>query len=87
MMSKSDSLSRFGDINLPHGPSELALEYFAEFGEETIQAVLLGRHLIAAGMKPGKHFGPILKKAYDIQIEEGITDPDTLLELSTKESK
>ena len=79
LISKADSLSRYGDLNQVHLPSELALGYFSQFGENNIPPVLLGRHLISAGMKPGKEFGVLLRKAYEIQIEEGIEDVDLLL--------
>lgn len=39
--------------------------------------VLLGRHLIDV-VKPGPEIGKLLKKAYRIQIEHGITDPAEL---------
>lgn len=39
--------------------------------------ILLGRHLIGL-VKPGPEIGKILKQAYEIQIEEGITDVEEL---------
>lgn len=36
--------------------------------------ILLGRHLIALGMTPGKAFGPILREAHEAQIEGLFTD-------------
>lgn len=39
--------------------------------------VLLGRHIIDI-VEPGPEMGKLLKKAYDIQIEEGIKDVDEL---------
>lgn len=47
--------------------------------EETIQPVLMGRDLIAAGLTPGKEFSALLSKAFEIQIEEEITDKQVLL--------
>jgi tRNA nucleotidyltransferase (CCA-adding enzyme) len=83
-LSKCDSLSRYSEeyvSGMEHEPSRVALQYFDEFGKKPIKPVLMGRHLIDAGMKPGPEFGKILKKAYDIQIEDGISCPDTLLRL------
>jgi len=40
---------------------------------EPEKPVLLGRNLLD-DVKPGKKMGELLKKAYEIQIEEGITD-------------
>lgn len=53
--------------------------------------VVLGRHLIAKGMIPGKHFGPILAQCQDIQDEFGWDDPEQILkvvldELSAKDN-
>ena len=39
-----------------------------EIGEE-IKPILMGRHLIKLGMKPGPHFGPILKSAFEAQLD------------------
>jgi len=36
--------------------------------------LLLGRHLIARGMKPGPEFGQLLDKAFEVQLEGGFTD-------------
>ena len=47
--------------------------------ESAERPVLLGRHLLAAGLKPGPEFGSLLKQAYDLQIEEGIREPGILL--------
>ena len=42
--------------------------------------VLMGRHLLRAGLEPGPIFSDLLSRAYEIQIEEGIDDPNTLLQ-------
>ena len=42
--------------------------------------IVKGRDLIAMGMKPGAGFGPILKKAYDAQLEGAFSDLDGGLE-------
>lgn len=49
---------------------DLCLEYFDKFGEEPIPAVLMGRHLIEAGLKPGPQFKEILARAYEAQLED-----------------
>ncbi|RIH88157.1 CCA-adding enzyme [Meiothermus luteus] len=43
-----------------------------------VQPILMGRHLIARGHRPGKGFGPILKAAYEHQLETGETDVERL---------
>lgn len=40
---------------------------------------VMGRHLIARGMKPGKEFGIILTKCREIQYETGCKDADEIL--------
>jgi tRNA nucleotidyltransferase (CCA-adding enzyme) len=39
-----------------------------DIGEE-IKPILMGRHLIELGMEPGPHFGPILKDAFEAQLD------------------
>lgn len=41
--------------------------------------VVLGRHLIARGMAPGKAFGEVLRRCRDVQDETGLDDPDAIL--------
>jgi hypothetical protein len=41
------------------------------------EAVLLGRHLMGV-VEPGPQMGNMLKRAYDIQIDEGIQDVEVL---------
>jgi tRNA nucleotidyltransferase (CCA-adding enzyme) len=38
--------------------------------------LLLGRHLIDLGVKPGPHMGPLLKEAFDAQLDGVFTDVD-----------
>ena len=47
---------------------------------EAPRDVVLGRHLIARGLSPGRAFGRILARCRDLQDETGWTDPDRLLE-------
>ncbi len=42
--------------------------------------VVLGRHLIARGMRPGSEFGVILERCREAQDENGWTDPEQILE-------
>ena len=41
---------------------------------------VLGRHLVARGMKPGPGFAPILERCREIQDETGWTDPEPILD-------
>ena len=42
--------------------------------------VVLGRHLIARGLRPGPEFGAILERCREMQDETGSTDPEQILE-------
>jgi tRNA nucleotidyltransferase (CCA-adding enzyme) len=59
-------------------------EFLARARELTIerrppQDAVLGRHLIARGMKPGVEFGEILERCREVQDETGWTDPEQIL--------
>jgi tRNA nucleotidyltransferase (CCA-adding enzyme) len=44
--------------------------------DQAPKPILLGRHLIARGMKPGKQFGEILGDAFEAQLEGAFADLD-----------
>lgn len=41
-----------------------------------IEPFVMGRHLIAEGLAPGVHFGPLLAKAFEAQINGDFSDAD-----------
>jgi len=49
-----------------------------------VQPILLGRHLIARGHKPGKDFSQMLQAAYGWQLETGETDIEHLYQAALK---
>lgn len=49
---------------------DLCLDYFEKFGKEPIPAILMGRHLIEKGLKPGPSFKDLLRVAYEAQLED-----------------
>ena len=51
-----------------------------EIQDEAPQDIVLGRHLIKRGMKPGSSFGDILERCREVQDEHGWTDPDRILD-------
>lgn len=51
-----------------------------EIEVEATKDVVLGRHLIARGMKPGERFSDILERCRDVQDETGWDDPDRILD-------
>jgi len=50
-----------------------------------LKDVVLGRHLIARGMEPGRHFGAILQRCRAIQEETGLSDPQAILDRALAE--
>ena len=51
-----------------------------EIQDEAPKDIVLGRHLIARGLKPGTSFGDILERCREVQDEHGWTDPDQILD-------
>lgn len=53
--------------------AELAIE------DSAPSPILLGRHLIEIGVKPGQHFGKILDRCYEAQLDGTFTDPESAM--------
>lgn len=49
---------------------------------EPVEPVLMGRHLIGAGLAPGPEFGVRLNSAFEHQLDTGCRDVDELLEIA-----
>lgn len=63
-------------------PLTPGVDKFFERLEEPVTRILTGAELIKRGHKPGSHFGVMLKRAFDYQIETGETNMDTLYNVS-----
>ena len=74
---KGDQL--ISDPDLKHGPSEACWEWFDKIGPEPVKPILMGRHLIKAGLAPGPEFSRRLAVAYEQQLD-GVDDIEALLE-------
>jgi tRNA nucleotidyltransferase (CCA-adding enzyme) len=63
-----------GDHDFPAG--DWLLQRAEELGvdKEPPKPLLMGRHLIQMGIKPGPHMGPILRKVYDMQTDGEVAD-------------
>lgn len=61
-------------VGLPDRAKELKAR--CEEVEGEVQPLVLGRHLIAEGLKPGRHFGAILKQAFEAQLDGLFGTPD-----------
>ena len=72
---KADSMGR-----ISQGPRESPGDLWTDVAMEisalwqSPRPILMGRHLIAAGMKPGKEFGPLLQEALQAQDNQEFTD-------------
>ncbi len=64
----------------PAGEEFLARVRALDVEKQAPRDVVLGRHLIARGMTPGKEFGAILERCREVQDETGWTDPERILE-------
>jgi tRNA nucleotidyltransferase (CCA-adding enzyme) len=51
---------------------------------EPPKPLLLGRHLLALGLKPGPRIGEILKEVYELQLDGRVTTTDEAIEAAKK---
>ena len=51
---------------------------------ETIQPIIMGRHLLALGVEPGPAMGKILKKIYELQLDNEFQTLEEGLEIAKK---
>ncbi len=81
-VTQADGTARTGrDVNEPVDELEVIHTYADEFGKSRIGPVLLGRHLLARGHKPGPEFKTILDKAFQYQLDSGCMDVDELYKI------
>jgi tRNA nucleotidyltransferase (CCA-adding enzyme) len=64
----------------PEGDEFLKRMEELSIADEAIPDAVLGRHLIARGLRPGRDFGTILAACRDVQDETGWDDPDRILD-------
>ena len=85
-MCKCDSCGgpdvNIGDPDFEHETSKMCWDYFSDLGPTPIEPILMGRHLIAAGVEPGPRFGPALRSAFEAQIEDDSLGVDDLLKVA-----
>jgi tRNA nucleotidyltransferase (CCA-adding enzyme) len=78
-----DALAR----TFPAGEHFLNMMESLSLKDEAPRDVVLGRHLVARGLRPGPEFGRILARCRDVQDETGWTDPGRILERVLKEDR
>ncbi|MCD6192640.1 MAG: hypothetical protein J7L26_04125, partial [Candidatus Aminicenantes bacterium] len=61
-------------------------EKFTELNvsRETIQPIVMGRHLLKLGVEPGPLMGKILKKIYELQLDNEFQTLEEGLEIAKK---
>ena len=72
-LMQADAGGRYNNIDeFAHHVSVVAAEVRVE--DSKPRPILMGRHLIELGEKPGPHFGPILTEAYEAQLDGFLTE-------------
>lgn len=85
-VTQADGTARTGrDVEVPVDELELIFHYSSLFGKARIGPVLLGRHLIERGLKPGPAFKRILDRAFQYQLDSGCTDVEELYAAGIRE--
>jgi tRNA nucleotidyltransferase (CCA-adding enzyme) len=83
-VAKSDCLGRTGDFDCS------AMDWFLEKARDLgvdrspPKPLLLGRHLLELGMKPGPEMGELLKKIYERQLDGEITSTEDAIKLAAQ---
>jgi tRNA nucleotidyltransferase (CCA-adding enzyme) len=63
----------------PAGDDFLVQAILAGADKPEYKDVVLGRHLLALGYAPGPHLGPMLARCREVQIEDGLTNVESIL--------
>ena len=88
-MCKCDSCGspfvNIGDPDFEHQTSQLCFDHFSDLGAEPVKPILMGRHLVAAGVKPGPQFASMLDRAFQAQIDNPELTVDDLLKIAIAE--
>ena len=83
-IAKSDCLGRTGNFDCS------AMDWFLERARELgvdrspPKPLLLGRHLIDLGMRPGTKMGELLKVVYEKQLDGEITTTEAAIEYASQ---
>jgi len=88
-VSMCDSDGRAGQKNGKNGEFAEILKKWKDLGslEHKVVPVLMGRHLIDRGLRPGRDFSRHLDCAYSYQIENNETDVDVLFEVAMQRKR
>jgi tRNA nucleotidyltransferase (CCA-adding enzyme) len=76
-----------GTPNWEHETSQRMLSMYSDILADGARAqpMVKGRDLMALGLKPGKQFGILTKKAYDLQLDLGLTSVEDIIDALRKE--
>lgn len=83
-VARADCLGRAGTFTPTH--EEWFLGRVRELGieERAPEPLLLGRHVLALGLPPGKHIGEITRAIYELQLDGEITTLDEAIAAARK---
>ena len=81
-VAEADTKGRAKKVEFPEGRALLERARHLEVVTDTPQPLLLGRHLIELGLKPGPSFGVILKQVMEAQIDGRVTTLEEATELA-----
>ncbi len=65
-----------------HEVNRIAAEVAVE--DSKPKPILMGRHLVELGETPGPHFGPVLKDAYEAQLDGELTEENKIAWLKNR---
>ena len=65
------------NVDFPEGKWLLDKAHELAIQDNAPKPILLGRHLIELGVKPGPHFGKILDRAYEAQLDGAFDDEES----------
>jgi len=71
--------TQIGDPDLEEVNSQACFDRFGDFGPEPVPALIQGRDLIQAGIKPGPLMGKALKAAHEAQLDDDKLADDQLI--------
>lgn len=83
-VARADCLGRVGDFVPKH--EEWFCGRVGELGieEHAPEPLLLGRHVLAFGLQPGKHIGEITRAVYELQLDGEVTTLDEAIAAARK---
>lgn len=85
-LAKLIEADKSGRYPLPKGCPSIVTEVLdlantMNLSKDKPKALVTGKHFLDKGFKPGKEIGVMVKKAYELQLDESINDIDILVNM------